>query len=88
LKPKGEVQDLNAGAKTFRIGALTIDYTDATRVPHRPGTRAVYRGERAAAGAGPLMADRLELEEDIGSAAFETIDPGRHCHSNQVRSRV
>lgn len=75
VKIKGEVQDLDTGAKTFRIGALTIDYTDATRFPPtvpEPGQFLEVTGRLQAPGL--LMADRLELEEDIGSAAFETID--------------
>jgi len=75
VKITGEVQNLNAGAKTFRIGGLTIDYTGATRVPPtvpEPGQFLEVRGRLQAPGL--LMADRLELEEDIGSAAFETID--------------
>ncbi len=75
VKIKGEVQDLDTGAKTFRIGALEIDYTAATRVPPtvpESGQFLEVRGRLQAPGL--LIADRLELEEDNGSAAFETID--------------
>jgi hypothetical protein len=75
VKVKGEVQDLDTGTKTFRIGALTIDYAGATRVPPavpEPGQFLEVRGRLQAPGL--LVADRLDLAEDIGSGAFETID--------------
>ena len=75
VKIKGKVQNLDTGAKTFRIGTLTIVYTDATRVPPtvpEPGQFLEVRGQLRAPGL--LMADRLELADDIGSGAFDTID--------------
>jgi hypothetical protein len=75
VKIKGEVQDLDTGAKTFRIGFLTIDYAGATRFPPaglEPGQFLEVRGRLQAPGL--LAADRLDLAEDIGSGAFETID--------------
>jgi hypothetical protein len=75
VKIKGQVQDLDPGAKTFRIGALTIDYAGATRFPPaglEPGQFLEVRGRLLAPGL--LAADRLDLAEDIGSGAFETID--------------
>ena len=75
VKIKGEVQDLDTGAKTFRIGALTIDYADAAffspGIP-KPGQFLEVRGRLQATGL--FVADRLDLAEDIGSGAFETID--------------
>jgi hypothetical protein len=75
VKLKGEVQDLNTGAKTFTIGSLTIDYAGATRFPPAglaTGQFLEVRGGLQAPGL--LAADRLDLAEDIGSGAFETID--------------
>jgi len=75
VKMKGEVQDLDTGAKTFKIGSLTIDYAGATRFPSaglETGQFLEVRGRLQAPGL--LAADRLDLAEDIGSGAFETID--------------
>jgi hypothetical protein len=75
VKIKGEVQDLDTGAKTFRIGSLTVDYAGATRFPPgtlEPGQFLEVRGQLQASNL--LAADRLDLAEDIGSGAFETID--------------
>jgi hypothetical protein len=75
VKIKGEVKDLDTGARTFRIGSLTIDYADATRFPAgglEPGQFLDVWGRLQAPGL--LAADRLDLAEDIGSGAFETID--------------
>lgn len=75
VKIKGEVQDLNTGAKTFRIGSLAIDYAGATRLPPAglaTGQFLEVRGRLQAPGL--LAADRIDLAEDIGSGAFETVD--------------
>jgi Domain of unknown function (DUF5666) len=75
LKIKGEVQGLDTGAKTFRIGHLKIDYAGATRFPPAglgTGQFLEVRGRLQAPGL--LAADRLDFAEDIGSGAFETID--------------
>ena len=75
VKIKGEVQDLRTGAKTFRIGALTIDYSRATHFPPdapEPDQFLEVRGRLQAQDL--LAADRLDFAEDIGSGAFETID--------------
>jgi hypothetical protein len=85
VKIKGEIQDPDTGAKTFRIGALTINYTDATHFPPgvpEPGQFLEVGGRLQAQDF--LMADRLDFAEDIGSAAFETID--LEGIVNQVRS--
>ncbi len=75
VKLKGEVEGLNTGAKTFQIGSLTIDYAGATRLPPAglaTGQFLEVRGRLQAPGL--LAADFLDLAEDIGSGAFETID--------------
>jgi len=75
VKIKGEVQDLDTGAKTFKIGSLTIDYAGATRLPPaglEPGQFLEVRGRLQTPDL--LAADRLDLAEDIGSGAFDTID--------------
>jgi Domain of unknown function (DUF5666) len=75
VKIKGEAQDLNTGAKTFRIGSLTVDYAGATRLPPAGLTTGQFLEVRGPLQApGLLAADRLDLAEDIGSGAFETID--------------
>lgn len=75
VKMKGEVQDLDTGAKTFRIGALTVEYSDATRVPSTVPELGQFLEVRGRLQVPRLLtADRLELDEDIGQGAFETID--------------
>jgi hypothetical protein len=74
-KMKGEVQNLDTRARTFRIGSLTVDYSGATRFPPaglEAGQFLEVRGRLQAPGL--LAADRLDLAEDIGSGAFETIN--------------
>jgi hypothetical protein len=85
VKIKGEVKDLDTGARTFTIGSLTVDYAAATRFPPgglEPSQFLDVWGQLRAPGL--LAADRLNLAEDIGSGAFETID--LEGIVNQIRS--
>jgi hypothetical protein len=65
---RGTVQNLNARAKTFRLNALTVDYSTAPAAgPLATGALVIVRGS-ALPSTGVLMASSVQISSGMGAA--------------------
>jgi hypothetical protein len=77
VKIKGLVQSVDAQAKTYTVNALTVDFSaaDLSKLPGGiPQVDQLLEAKGRLTAPGLLMADRIELLEEFGSAGFETAE--------------
>ncbi|MGE0581530.1 MAG: DUF5666 domain-containing protein [Steroidobacteraceae bacterium] len=71
---KGVVQGLDTNAHTFRVNALTVDYSGVTPEGTLADGRTVEVKGRTLSAAGALVATRVEVSPGIGAAANDEVE--------------
>jgi hypothetical protein len=72
---KGVVRDLNTSTQTFRIGNLTVQYSDTTELPDgEPADKLLVRVVGTVGQGGELDATKVELAREARVANAERMD--------------
>lgn len=71
---KGVVQGLDTSARTFRVNALTVDYSGVTPEGALADGRTVEVKGRTLTAGGALVATRVEVSPGIGAAANDEVE--------------
>jgi hypothetical protein len=74
LEVKGVIQALNTTAHTFRINALTVDYSASSAMPTLTNGNAVEVQGATLTSAGTLTATHIEVLQGLGATLNERLD--------------
>jgi hypothetical protein len=74
LQVKGAIQALNTTAHTFRINALTVDYSTSSTMPMLANGSVVEVQGTTLTSAGVLVATHVEVLPGLGATANERLD--------------
>src|SRR6266702_5631525 len=74
LQVKGAIQALNTTAHTFRINALTVDYSTSSTMPTLANGSLVVAQGTTLASTGALVATRVEVLQGLGTTPNERLD--------------
>jgi len=74
LQVKGAIQTLNTTAHTFRINALTVDYSTSSTMPMLANGSLVEVQGTTLTSAGVLVATHVEVLPGLGATANERLD--------------
>ena len=74
LQVKGVIEALNTAAHTFRINALTVDYSTSSTMPTLANGSVVEVQGAALTSAGVLAATHVDLLQGVGTAPNQPLD--------------
>jgi hypothetical protein len=74
LQVKGVIQALNTTAHTFRINALTVDYSNSSTMPTLANGSLVEVQGTALTATGALGATRIDVLQGLGTTSNERLD--------------
>jgi hypothetical protein len=74
LQVKGVIEALNTTAHTFRINALTVDYSTSSTMPTLANGNVVEAQGATLTQAGALVAAHVEVLQGVGSTANQRLD--------------